>query len=150
MFQWQTTHASLRGRFRRYQNTFQEKQIECPASSFAVSLLNPSECQEAMLLHFGSWRVEPRKDSEANQGLLEITSPHPEPSPGALSYESRREHSLEAMPVTRNRSQLPTSNETTLNIPKKEVDATPTGGWISSSAASSTSQIRAIASPRSY
>ena len=43
---------------------------------------------------------------------------------------------LGAMRITRNRSQLPTSNDTTSNIPKKEADDTPTGKWRNSSAVS--------------
>ena len=33
------------------------------------------------------------------------------------------------MRITRNRSQLPTPNDTTSNIPKKEADDTPAGKW---------------------
>ena len=40
---------------------------------------------------------------------------------------NREEVLLGAMPITRNRSQLPTSNDTTSNVPNKEADNIPTG-----------------------
>jgi hypothetical protein len=71
------------------------------------------------------------------KGLLETASPaspHPEP------YRMNREEVplLGAMRITRNRSQLPTPNDTTSNVSKKEADDTPTGKWRNSSAVSFT------------
>lgn len=51
---------------------------------------------------------------------------------------NREEVLLGAMRITRNRSQLPTSNDITSNVPNKEADNTPTGKRRNSSAASFT------------